>query len=64
MLECISLFRERNPRRGRGKVENVGGEVGQIVGARAGGGRRYDQEPSVEISLEKQQDTYSSETDK
>lgn len=62
VLECISLFRGRSPRRGRGKMENVGGEVGQIVRARSGGGRRYHPEPSVEISLEMQQDTYSSGT--
>lgn len=49
VLEYISLFREGSPRRGRRKMENVGREVGQIVGARTGGGGGYDQEPSVEI---------------
>ena len=34
-------------------MENVGGEVGQIVRTRSGGDKRYDQEPSEEINPRK-----------
>lgn len=64
VLECICHFKGRNLKRGRGKRENGSGEVSKLMRLLSGGGRRpCDQEPSVEIISEGQQDTSSSETE-